>query len=234
MITSYDCWLRDSCKKFNRDNYECDKNDIFCIKLFKVNALYNNSLLSDKQRIKINLYPDANGTDLETFKLLKSIEEHIIPFVRNGKNLFIHSTITGNGKTSWAIRMIQSYILSVWPESDVESCPALFINVPRFLLSLKESITEKSGYIDHIKKNILDSDLVVWDEVGVKTLSDYDHENLLNLINTRLDEGKCNIYTSNLSSKELREKVGDRLYSRIVNISTDVELFGADKRALYK
>ena len=233
MITSFNCYLQDTCKKkFN--GRTCKEDDIFCLRLFKIDSLFNNALLSEKQKVKIPLHPDANGTDLETFKLLKSIEEHINEFVLNGKNLFIHSTITGNGKTSWAIRLIQAYILRIWPESGIEDCPALFINVPRFLLSLKDSISNQNDYIDHIKKYILDSNLVVWDEVGVKTLSDYDHEHLLNLINTRLDEGKSNIYTSNLSSNELREKVGDRLYSRIVNISTDIELFGADKRTLYK
>ena len=233
MITSNSCYLRESCKKIFK-NPSCKEDDIFCLKLFKIDKLYDNSLLSRKQRIHLDLYSDNNGTDLDNFKLLKSIEEHIVEFVNNGKNLYIHSTITGNGKTSWAIRFIQAYILSIWPESGLDDCHALFINVPRFLLSLKDSISNQSDYIDHIKKNILDADLVVWDEVGVKTLSDYDHEHLLNLINTRLDEGKSNIYTSNLPPNELREKVGDRLYSRIVNISTDIELFGADKRALYK
>lgn len=234
MITSKYCYLRDNCKKKFSGPTTCKEDDIFCLKLFKIDTLYNSTLLSDKQRIHLNLYPDANGADLDNFKLLKSIEDHIIEFVNNGKNLYIHSTITGNGKTSWAIRFIQAYILKIWPESNLDNCPALFINVPRFLLALKDNITNKSDYISHIKEHILDADLVVWDEVGVKTLSEYDHENLLNLINTRLDEGKSNIYTSNLPPEELKEKVGDRLYSRIVNISTDIELFGADKRALYK
>ena len=232
MITSKDCWLRDTCKKYNKDN-SC-LNDSFCLKLFKIDRLYTNAILSDKQRLRIPLSPDGDGTDLQQFILLKSIEEHIVEFINNGKNLYIHSTITGNGKTSWAIRMIQAYIDKIWIDSSIDYCPALFINVPRFLLSLKESISNQSDYIDHIKQNVFSSDLVVWDEVGVKTLSDYDHENLLNLINTRLDEGKSNIYTSNLTENELREKVGDRLYSRIANISTHVELFGADKRALYR
>lgn len=233
LITSKSCYLTDNCKKVSKDS-SCRNDDIFCIKLFKVNQLYDSALLSDKQKYRLPLYPDANGADLDTFKLLKSIEEHIIEFVMNGKNLYIHSTITGNGKTSWAVRMIQAYILKRWPELGLYDCPAMFINVPRFLLTLKDSISNQSDYIDHIKKNILSSDLVVWDEVGVKTLSEYDHEHLLNLINTRLDEGKSNIYTSNLPPNELREKVGDRLYSRIVNISTDIEFVGADKRALYK
>lgn len=233
MITSVNCYLRDRCKKLSKDS-SCDQNDIYCIKLFKVDRLYDNSLLSYKQRLHIDLYPDSNGADHDNFKLLKSIEEHINQFVYNGKNLFIHSTITGNGKTSWAIRMMQAFVENNWIESDIDACRTLFINVPRFLLELKDNITNKSDYIDYIKRHIFEADLVVWDEIGVKALSDYDHENLLNLINTRLDMGRSNIYTSNLSSDELREKVGDRLYSRIVNISTNVELVGADKRALYR
>ena len=110
----------------------------------------------------------------------------------------------------------------------------MFINVPRFLLSLKESISKQSDYIDHIKEYALSADLVVWDEVGVKTLTNYEHEHLLNLINTRLDEGKSNIYTSNLSKEELKEKIGERLYSRVVSYSTELEFFGADKRGLVK
>ena len=74
--------------------------------------------------------------------------------------------------------------------------------------------------------------MVVFDEVGTKDLSVFEHENILSIINTRIDNDKSNIYTSNLSPMELRARVGDRLYSRIVNMSIDVELHGADKRSL--
>ena len=127
--------------------------------------------------------------------------------------------------------MIQSYFNKIWPESNLQ-CRALFINVPRFLLTLKDSISNTSEYIDHIKENVLNTDLVVWDEVGVKSLTTYEHENLLNLINTRLDNGKSNIYTSNLFGSELQEKIGERLYSRIINLSTNIELKGKDKRGI--
>lgn len=127
--------------------------------------------------------------------------------------------------------MIEAYFNEIWPNAALK-CKALFINVPRFLLALKDNISEHSDYINHIKANVLNADIVIWDEVGVKSLTVFEHENLLNLINTRLDENKSNIYTSNLNPDELREKVGDRLYSRIVNNSINIELFGQDKRGL--
>ena len=134
MITSKDCYLFDNCKKHKSG--ECSlTNDSFCIKVFKLNYLYDEALMSDKQRHFTPLRIDANGTDREQFLMLKDIENNIETFVSNGKNLYIHSAICGNGKTEWSLRMIQAYFNSVWYKCDL-NCKALFINVPRFLLAL--------------------------------------------------------------------------------------------------
>ena len=222
MKTINQCWMHDICKK------QCPD---FCIKLFKLDFLYNEALVSDFQRKHINLRIDEDGTDKQAFMELKKIENNILDFVQNGHNLYIHSQNTGNGKSSWTLRLIESYFNNIWPTSPLK-CRALFINVPRFLLALKDNISQHNDYVEHIKQNVLQADLVVWDEVGVKSLTTFEHENLLNIINTRLDENKSNIYTSNLNAEELKEKVGDRLYSRIVNNSINFEFFGQDKRGL--
>ena len=99
-------------------------------------------------------------------------------------------------------------------------------------LALKDNISEKSEYVQHIKENVLNADIVIWDEVGTKGLTQFEHENILNIINARIDAGKANIYTSNLNDEDLHDAVGDRLYSRIALMSDNVVLEGADKRAL--
>lgn len=230
MITSKDCYLYDNCKKHANANCNLSE-DAFCVKLFKLNYLFEESLLSDKQRTLTPLYIDEDGTDKAQFSQLKEMSDNIEKFVSSGNNLFLHSSICGNGKTEWAIRMIQTYFNSIWYKCDL-NCKALFINVPRFLIALKDSIHEPSEYIEHIKKNVLDVDLVVWDELGIKNATQFEHEHLLNLINTRIDYNKSNIYTSNLNSEELKVRLGERLHSRIVKLSTDIELFGKDKRGL--
>ena len=229
---SNECYLQNVCWKYqNKDDAECKTTNVFCPKLFRTDYLFKESLLSDKQRRYIPLYIDEDGTDREAFNRLKTIETDIVKFVSNGKNLYIHSSTCGNGKTAWSIRMIQSYIHKIWFKSDF-TCRVLFINVPRFILALKDSMNVSSDYVEHIKKNIFTADLVVFDEVGTKALTTWEHEQILNLVNTRIDMNKSNIYTSNLTGVELREKVGDRLYSRIINLSTDIELFGRDKRGI--
>lgn len=207
-------------------------SDSFCVKQYKLNKLYDNALLSKKQRVFVELLLDKDEKDLDSFTYLSKIETNIENFVISGGNLYIHSKNTGNGKTSWSLRMIQAYFEKIWLRASTDKCKALFINVPRYLLEIKDNISQKSDYVQYIKKNVLDADLVVWDEVGTKGLTSFEHENILNLINARLDAGKANIYTSNLNEDELHEVVGDRLYSRIVLSSDNVELFGLDKRSL--
>ena len=233
MITSNKCWLKDTCKKYNDVTKECDcrNDDVFCIKLFKLDVLYNKSLLTENQRKRVKFVLDANKADREEYIQLQEIEKNIEKFIKDGNNLYIHSCITGNGKTAWSIRMIHSYSNKTWYKSDME-CKALFINVPKVLLSLKDNISNKNEYIEHIKNNVLEADLVVWDEVGTKGLTQFEHENLLSLINTRIDMGKSNIYTSNMRPEELKELLGDRLYSRIVKLSIEIEFKGQDKRGL--
>ena len=38
----------------------------------------------------------------------------------------------------------------------------------------------------HIKENVLKADLVVWDEIGVKTLTNFEHDHLLSYIDQRV------------------------------------------------
>lgn len=230
MVLSNECFIRNTCRKHAcGECKETDKN--FCIKLFKLDHLYNESLLTKSQREYVALRIDADGTDRDEFVQLKNIETDIEKFVENGSSLYIYSTTCGNGKTAWSIRMIQSYFNAIWHKCDL-NCKAMFISVPRFLLALKDNISSKNDYVEHIKEHILEADLVVWDEVATKAVTQFEHEHLLSLINSRIDMGKAQIFTSNVTPDVLASVVGDRLYSRIINLSTVLEFRGADKRGL--
>lgn len=230
MILSNDCYIKHNCGKFKRG--EC-AIDTYCTRLFKLNYLYDNSLLSNKQRVHQDIYIDSDGTDSIAFQHLKEIQNNIVSFVNDGNNIYLYSSICGNGKTSWSIRMMQAYFNNIWHSTDLR-CRGLFINVPRFLLALKSSISEQSDYIDLIKDNIETADIVIWDDIATKSATEFEHENLLSMIDNRLNNNKCNIFTSNLNPVQLKSQLGDRLTSRIVNLSLNIELRGKDKRVLSK
>lgn len=201
------------------------------MKLFKLDALYNLSLLSFEQRKHMDLLMDSSRVDEDAFITLKDIQLNIEDFVNDGGNLYIYSSITGNGKTAWAIRLMQSYFNKIWYKTDLE-CKGIFLSVPRYLLAIKDNISSYNEYANFVKNNIFDADIVIWDDIGTKSATSFEHENLLSIIDNRMCCNKSNIFTSNVSPQELRELAGDRLYSRIVNYSTCLEFRGADKRGI--
>ena len=219
-----ECIYRNNC-----NGRDCEKD--FCPKQYRLDTLFNNSLLTDKQRQHVALKTDADGTDSNEFRRLAEIERQIEGFVADGYNLYLHSYGCGNGKTSWAIRLITTYIYKIWHKSNL-GCQALFINVPRYLLALKENISGHSDYADFINQHVKEADIVVWDDIAAKSGSEFELNHLLSLINYRIDAGKSNIFTSNLGPRELSNALGERLASRICNKSIDIELRGSDKRAL--
>lgn len=216
------CWLFDRC-----NHKDCEAP--FCLRKFKLDQLYRLALLSEQQKKHIELKVDADGTDLPEFRRLAQMLKDTPGFVADGKNLFLHSSNCGNGKTTWAVRFLQNYLDTLWHKTDLR-CRALFISVPRFLLALKENISEKNDYASFIKENVMDADVVVWDDIAAKVGSEFQLNHLLGLIDGRLALGKANIYTSNLSSKNMEAALGARLASRICNYAIDIELHGADKR----
>ena len=218
------CFLREIC-----NGKDCNKD--FCLRKYKMDSLYSAALMTESQKKHITLRVDEDGTDLEQFKQLAAIEQDIVNFVNSGKNLYLHSANCGNGKSSWSLRLTEAYFNKIWARSEIK-CRVLFISVPRFLLALKDNITTRSTYVDYIKENVLEADLVIWDDIANKMGSEFELTHLLNIIDNRLALGKSNIYTSNLNRQQLYTALGERLTSRIANMSTDIELFGADKRVL--
>lgn len=218
------CPYKDRC-----NGIDCDKD--FCMRKYRLDCLYDNSLLTPSLRQHKTLFTDADGTDRAEFTKLASIEQSADKFVADGLNLYIHSNNCGNGKTSWSIRILKAYFNKIWPKSNFK-CQGLFISVPSYLLALKESISKHNEYAAFINSNVLDADIVVWDDIATKIGTEFELNHLLNMINTRMNNGKCNIFTSNLGKKELTNALGERLASRICNKSIDIELHGTDKRYL--
>lgn len=218
------CYLYDVC-----NHKDCDKD--FCMRKYKMDSLYSAALMTDSQKQHVVLKVDQDSTDLEQFKQLAGIEQNICKFIDEGQNLYIHSANCGNGKSSWSIRLAEAYFNKIWARTNT-TCRVLFISVPRFLLALKDNITTKSTYVEYIKDHVFEADLVIWDDIAAKMGSEFELTHLLNIIDNRIALGKSNIYTSNLNRQQLYAALGERLTSRIANMSIDIELFGSDKRFL--
>lgn len=216
------CWYKKTCSKFGTD--ECNPN---CIRYMEMDYLIETSNIPKANQFKNTLI--AEKIDLENFKFLTEIKNDVINFVENGENLYIFSQNLGNGKTTWAIKIMLSYFNKIWAGNGFVQ-RGLFIHTPSFLTKFKEVMNKKDEEFEDMKKQLLEVDLVIWDDIAAGKLSDFDHTNLLTYIDQRKLNGKSNIYTGNLNDAELSVAVGNRLKSRIWNDSSTVELFGKDRR----
>ena len=227
MISKEDCYIQDKCKKYV--NNECSNS--FCIRLFKQDELLSRALLTDPQKRRIKLLLDSTRQDEQSYDYLNSIMKDIVNYIKQEHHLLIASKKTGNGKTSWALKLIHTYIEKIWPESDLR-CVALFISIPKYLVELKANISVPSDYIEYVNENILNADIVVFDDIGSKKGTEFELDNLFSLINGRIDCGKTCVYTTNILPEELESQLGARLTSRIVGMSDVVLLNEDDKRGL--
>ena len=80
-------------------------------------------------------------------------------------------------------------------------------------------------------QNLESVDLVVFDDIAVSGVSQYDYTQLFNIINKRMMAEKSTIFTSNIVDYEqLEELFGPRLASRVYTNSEIIELKGWDMR----
>jgi len=218
------CWYTSTCGKYGSP--ECNAS---CIRYMEMDFLMQNSGIPRNKQYSVLLTPSKE--DVQAFVTLKEIKDDIITFVENGESVYIYSHNFGNGKTTWAIKLMQKYFDKVWAGNGFR-CRGIFIHVPTFLTKIKEGISQKDEDFETLKSRLMTVDLVIWDDIAATKLGDFDHANLLTYIDQRKLNQLSNIYTGNLDRDELQEALGNRLASRVWNDSTPVKFVGADRRGI--
>lgn len=214
MYRNENCWYKNVC------SYDTCIN---CIRYNEMKYLMDNSGLPKRRQKPVSLIA---GKDLMAFRKLADIKDSIVAFVENGESLYIYSKHTGNGKTSWAIKLLLRYFDQIWAGNGFR-VRGYFQHVPTLLNALKDFSNSSSA----LKKPLATADLVVWDDIASTKLSEYDRSQLLMLIDQRTSEGLANIYTGNIDTvTDLTDALGTRLTSRIWNTSTLIEFKDKDKR----
>lgn len=210
-----ECWFKDNCNKYQGEDCNCGCS-IYCQYYYLVNLA---NIPKNKQYPnQLKLKP---GDDLKKYQYLAQVKDNINQFVKDGCNLYLYSPNYGNGKTTWAIKLMSKYFSNIWPGNGTQ-CRGLFINVDELIMNKKAQMDKYDDRFDEMLKLIPTIDLVVWDDIGCSRLSDFDHTFLFPLINSRIVNNKANIFTSNVIDGDLVSNMGGRLASRILETSTVV------------
>ena len=169
----------------------------------------------------------------DAYKRLTEIRNTLNSFVRSSvNNLVICGKSTGNGKTSWANKLILTYIeqnhhrLDNVPIEDLvvkkhDMC--LFCLLVPFLVELK--MFGNNADSTELYHRLCKTELAVLDDLGAVPMTQYDYNVLYGIIEHRLDRGLPTIITTNFTKlSDLQNEIGPRLAERIWNNSEIVEI----------
>ena len=216
------CWYEEVCGSKKED---CHKT---CARYHEMKFLMDNSNIPKNKQRPLALYPSE--CDLQAFQRLAEIKDNIVDFVAEGKNLYICSSVVGNGKTSWALKLLMKYFDEVWDGNGFIP-RGVIVHIPTFLIKCKDFKTEDAEF-EELKKRLLEVDLVVWDDIAGVTMSNYDYSQLLVYLDAREFKGLANIFTGNITNRDtLVNALGSKITSRVWNSNTEiVEFKGGERR----
>lgn len=200
-----------------------------CLRYIEMLTLVQLSNIPPSKWIPLKLRP---GKDLPAFIRLQEIKNDIENWTKKGNNLYIYSEAFGNGKTSWAIKLMLAYFNEVWAGNSFRR-RGVFVSVPEFTDRNREIINNRDDEFVKLRADILECDLVVWDDITSIKLTDFNHAVLFNYIDARALANKANIFTGNVDYEGMVQNLGGRLASRVWNASELIHFKDPDKRGIY-
>ena len=214
------CWYRPGC---NLAANNCEKT---CHRFLEVAHLIDHCGMPNADNYIKSIVPEKE--DVNAFLRLKEIKDNVVQFTEEGRNLYIYSEKFGNGKTTWALKILYKYFDEIWCGNGFRT-RGYFIYVPELLNRLTYSYRSSEDYKDFCKM-IDEVDLVIWDDIAATNLTANDINHLSTFIDSRALKCKSNIYTGNLANEELRKAIGNRLYNRLWDSSEVITLVGRGRR----
>ena len=145
----------------------------------------------------------------------------------------------GIGKTHLAVGIIKKLIRQ-------KSIPCLFCTFPELLKEIQNSYNPNTQSSEmSILEPILDTQVLVLDELGAQKPSDWVRDQVAYVLNYRYNENKVTIITTNFMdhgaegskpaiADSLSQRIGDRIRSRLFEMCKDIKMDGKDFRAEIK
>ena len=129
----------------------------------------------------------------------------------------------GTGKTTLAMLISKTAM-------EADRTVAIY-SLPRLLGMLRGSYDDDALYsLNDLIDRLCSVDLLHVDDVGAEQSSPWVLEQLYTIINTRYEDGRAVLVTTNLGDPELRDQIGDRTVSRLHEMCETYPLDGEDQR----
>lgn len=223
-----------------KDTGYIDSRKCHCFKQAEIDLLYRQSNIQDVlqrenfDNFDYSLFPDtyrdpqSGRTPLENIKL---VVRECKDFVENfplGENLLFFGE-PGVGKT-FLTNCIAKEILD-------SSNSVLYLSA----IELFDYFSSKNEYFDNsaldnsaFSMQIIESDLLIIDDLGTELINSFTNSKLFYCINQRLLNNRSTIISTNLTLPQLMDAYSERIFSRISSSYKVIRMFGDDIRLTNK
>ena len=139
-----------------------------------------------------------------------------------GRGLWFTGSV-GTGKTTLAM-LVSKHAMEAGHTVAIYS-------LPRLLSVLRATYDDDAAFsLTDLIDRLCSVDLLHVDDVGAEQTSAWVLEQLYTIVNTRYEDGRAVMLTTNLPDDELKEQIGHRTVSRLNEMCTVLLLHGDDQR----
>lgn len=223
-----DCAYKDKCRQYSTSN---------CTNLCPLYTLFNSLMCMSGIPLK---YRASNISDIdgECSDIIRYMSNPI-DRISNNIGLYIYSEKTGNGKTFKASiiakEFVKHYAKSYLTKSIEDTPPVMFVKFSDFhnvyIQQFRDSEVASKKYYRY-KDSMKISKVLIIDDLGIRDLTDALEQEFYEIINTRYELELLTIITSNIKLDKIKSIVGKRVHSRLCEITSQLEVFGEDRRQL--
>jgi DNA replication protein DnaC len=157
-----------------------------------------------------------------TVQVVRAYLRNLDQRLDEGRGLWLYGDV-GTGKTTLAMLVSKTAL-------EAGRSVAIY-SLPRLLAEIRDTYEEGSrhSYTDLLDR-LADVDLLHVDDVGTEKTSPWVLEQLYAIVNSRYEEQKSIVLTTNLDREELAEQINPRTVSRLEEMCEELPLFGSDHR----
>ena len=172
--------------------------------------------------------PKDNGRDPLAFmkKIYKIGLSFAETFDVTHKNLLLTGN-AGTGKTYFS-SCIANHVLSRGNSVLYQTSFQMFDSLER--LKFGRYTDDEAEQLNFLRSSVYNTDLLIIDDLGTEFISAYSTSVFLDILNTRILNGRSIILSTNLNSEELQEVYSNRLTSRLWGNFDIIQFIGKDLR----
>lgn len=215
---------------FHGKNCHCFKDLIVKFSIEKLNSA-SPLALSDFSSFCTEYYPEQPDPDLHIVprehmrKIFEYCSRYADTFSMNSPSLLLLGP-TGLGKTHLSLAIAKTVI--------EKGYTVLYGSAQDVLRKIEQDHFSRDGNEEETMQTLLNTDLLVLDDLGAEYSSAFTVASVYNIINSRLSLCKPTIINSNLTTKDLETRYSDRIVSRLLTQYTYLRFTGSDIRQILR